>query len=435
MNLAPSATSHDALSAIYRKISWRILPLLLACYIFAFLDRVNIGFAKLQMMQDVGLSDAAYGFGAGIFFLGYVLFELPSNLRLVKIGARRTISRIMVLWGLTSMAMLFVHDATSFYILRFLLGVFEAGFAPGVLFFLAYWYPSSRMGGAMAIFLFGPPVAGILGGPLSTWLMTAFNGTHGLAGWQWMFLIEGLPCVLLGLIVFFTLPNKPAESKWLTAEEKALLDADILQPTTHASFVHVLKDLRVYAMGITYFCVISGMYAVSFWLPTMMKNAGVTNLMHIGFYTAIPNALGAIFAIVIARHSDRYRERRWHCAVPMFVAAVTLGIATVATNEFALFFGCMCIATVGIWVANTVFWAIPSEYLKGDVAAGAVALINTIGLLGGFVSPSIIGWGKETFGSLDAGLFVIVGFLALGSVVVVLNRWPALAKRGARASG
>ncbi len=211
--------------AIYRKITWRILPILLLCYLFAFLDRTNIGFAKLQMMHDLGLSDAAYGFGAGIFFIGYVLFEIPSNLHLVKIGARKTISRIMLLWGLTSSAMIFVDSETMFYVLRFLLGVFEAGFAPGVIFFLSYWFPSSRMAAAMSLFLFGAPVSGIVGGPLSGWVMTVLDKSHGLAGWQWMFLAEGLPCVLLAVVVFFMLDDKPSEANWLSAEEKALVAA------------------------------------------------------------------------------------------------------------------------------------------------------------------------------------------------------------------
>ena len=215
------------LGPLYRKITWRLLPFLLLCYVFAYLDRINIGFAKLQMQQDIGISDAVYGLGAGIFFLGYVMFEVPSNLLLARIGARRTISRIMVLWGLTSASMLFVQGEWSFYVLRFMLGVFEAGFAPGMIFYLTYWYSQSRMAGVMAVVMLAGPIGGIVGGPVSAWIMTAFSGAHGLDGWQWMFLLEGLPCVLIGIVAYRYLDDKPAQAKWLSAEEKALLAADL----------------------------------------------------------------------------------------------------------------------------------------------------------------------------------------------------------------
>ena len=208
------------LGPLYRKITWRLLPFLLLCYVFAYLDRINIGFAKLQMQQDIGISDAVYGLGAGIFFLGYVMFEVPSNLLLARIGARRTISRIMVLWGLTSASMLFVQGEWSFYVLRFMLGVFEAGFAPGMIFYLTYWYSQSRMAGVMAVVMLAGPIGGIVGGPVSAWIMTAFSGAHGLDGWQWMFLLEGLPCVLIGIVAYRYLDDKPAQAKWLSAEER-----------------------------------------------------------------------------------------------------------------------------------------------------------------------------------------------------------------------
>ncbi|SPU51031.1 transporter [Bordetella trematum] len=279
------------LKPLYDKITWRLLPFLLLCYVFAYLDRVNIGFAKLQMQADIGLSDAAYGLGAGIFFLGYVLFEVPSNLLLNRIGARRTISRIMVLWGLTSAAMLFARDEYTFYALRFLLGVFEAGFAPGMIFYLTYWYSQSRMAGVMAVVMLAGPIGGMFGGPVSTWIMSAFNGDHGLAGWQWMFLLEGLPCVLLGVIAFFTMTDRPEQAKWLNAEEKALLASDLNRRGEAAAaqpFRAVLRNPTVYRLAATYFCLICGIYAVSFWLPTLLKLAGITDLRAIGWYSARP---------------------------------------------------------------------------------------------------------------------------------------------------
>jgi D-galactonate transporter len=426
LKTASSSPASDELGLVYKKINWRLLPFLLLCYFFAYLDRINIGFAKLQMQQDIGISDAVYGFAAGIFFLGYVLFEVPSNLMLPKIGARKTISRIMILWGLTSAGMLFVRDATTFYILRFMLGVFEAGFAPGMIFYMTYWYPPSRRAGALAILWLTGPLGGMIGGPLSTWLMTSFAGAHGLAGWQWMFLIEGLPSVVMGVTAFYYLSDKPSDAKWLSPREKALLAANLSQPQTqHSSFRNVLKDGRVYAMALTYFCVISGIYTVSFWLPTILKEAGVTNTMEIGMYSAVPYVTAAIFMIVAARSSDRHRERRLHTAVPAILGALALWLATVTTGNLALSLLSISLATAFMWTSYSVFWAMPSDYLKGDAAAGGIALINSIGLLGGFVSPSIIGWAKTATGSMSAGLFVMVGLLILGGGVMVLNRLPA----------
>ena len=430
MNTERLNGSAAELAAIYRKISWRVLPLMLVCYFFAYLDRINIGFAKLQMQQDIGISDAVYGLAAGIFFLGYVMFEVPSNLLLVKVGARRTMSRILVLWGLTSAAMLFVRDAQTFYILRFMLGVFEAGFAPGMIFYLTYWYSSSRMAGALAVLMLVGPLGGTLGGPVSTWIMTAFEGSHGMHGWQWMFLLEGLPCVVLGVFAYFFLVDKPSEARWLSEREKQLLAADIVQPeTSHSSFLTVLKDPRVYVMAFSYFCFICGIYTISFWLPTMIKNAGIVDVMQIGLYSAIPYVVGGVVMLLLARSSDRLRERRWHAALAALAAALALGLAALVPDNFVLFMVCMSIATAGIWAAYTVFWAMPSEYLKGQAAAGGIALINSIGLLGGFFSPSLIGWAKTTYGSLNAGLFVMVGLLVLGSIAVILNRrvMPVLA--------
>ncbi len=411
---------------LYRKITWRLLPFLLLCYVFAYLDRINIGFAKLQMQQDIGISDAVYGLGAGIFFLGYVMFEVPSNLLLTRIGARRTISRIMVLWGLTSASMLFVQGEWSFYVLRFMLGVFEAGFAPGMIFYLTYWYSQSRMAGVMAVVMLAGPIGGIVGGPVSAWIMTAFSGAHGLDGWQWMFLLEGLPCVLLGVIAFRYLDDKPAEARWLSAEEKALLAADLDSRGEHKkhAFAQVLRDPAIYGMALTYFCLICGIYAVSFWLPTLLKLAGVQDTMQIGLYSAIPYMAAAVFMLGFARSSDRLRERRWHTLVPALLAGVALCIATAAPTQFALSLTAITLATGFMWAAYTVFWAIPSQYLQGEAAAGGIALINSIGLLGGFLSPSIIGWIKETTGSLSGGLYAISALLVAGALLLLVNRPP-----------
>lgn len=424
MSAIPSAQIAERHTALYRKLNWRLLPFLLLCYTFAYLDRVNIGFAKLQMQSDLGFSDAVYGLGAGVFFLGYVLFEVPSNLLLPKVGARKTISRIMVLWGLTSSAMLFVRTEPAFYAMRFLLGVFEAGFAPGMIFYLTYWYSRKRMAQVMAIVMLAGPIGGMFGGPLSTWIMTSFSGAHGLDGWQWMFLIEGLPCVIFGVLALFVLDDRPADARWLSDDEKRLLASGLDSAGTHHSFAQVAKDPRVYLMAVPYFCFICGIYAVSFWLPSIIKAAGVKDTMQIGLYSAIPYVAAAIAMTVVGRSSDRHGERRYHSAIPALIGSLTLALATVYSAQLAVSLTCITIATAMMWVAYTVFWAMPSDYLKGDSAAGGIALINTIGLTGGFFSPTIIGWAQSATGSLHAGLYVMVALLAIGAFVLMAIRPP-----------
>ncbi|WP_234732258.1 MFS transporter [Acidocella facilis] len=318
------APSPEGTAKLYRKVAWRLLPFLLACYVLAYLDRVNVGFAKFGMHSELGLSDAAYGLGAGIFFVGYVLFEVPSNLLQERIGVRRTISRIMILWGLASMAMVFVQGPWGFYALRFLLGVFEAGFAPGMLFYLTCWYPAERRAPILAAVLLAGPVGNIIGGPLSGWLIASFQGSTGLSGWQWMFLIEGLPAVLLGVVAFFYLTDRPGDASWLTHDERRRI-ADALDAPgagSEASFAAALRDPRLYAYGLIYYCLISGLYTVSFWLPTFLRDAGIRDISAIGWLSAVPYlaAVGAMLANACS--SDRRCERRWHVVLPTCVGAL-----------------------------------------------------------------------------------------------------------------
>jgi MFS family permease len=427
LSAIPTPHVSERHAALYRKLNWRLLPFLLLGYTFAYLDRVNIGFAKLQMQSDLGFSDAVYGLGAGIFFLGYVLFEVPSNLLLPKIGARKTLSRIMILWGLTSAAMLFVRSEPMFYAMRFLLGVFEAGFAPGMIFYLTYWYGRARMAQVMAIVMLAGPIGGMFGGPLSTWIMTSFSGAHGLDGWQWMFLIEGVPCALFGVLALFVLDDSPANARWLSADEKRLLASEIETAGSHHSFRQVAKDPHVYLLALPYFCMICGIYAVSFWLPSIIKAAGVADTMQIGLYSSIPYAAAALVMTLFGRSSDRRGERRFHSAIPALIGSAALALATVFSGNLALSLTCMTISTAMMWAAYTVFWAMPSDYLKGDAASGGIALINTIGLTGGFLSPTIIGWAQGATGSLHAGLYVMVALLAIGAVVLLAMRPPRAA--------
>ncbi|WP_454738299.1 MFS transporter [Cupriavidus necator] len=422
----PTTSAVDDASALYSKINWRLLPFLLVCYLFAYLDRVNVGFAKLQMQSELGFSDAAYGVGAGIFFLGYVLFELPSNLLLPKVGARKTFSRILVLWGITSACMLFVRDVPMFYAMRFLLGIFEAGFAPGMIYYLSCWYGPQRMARAIAIVFIAGPLGGIVGGPVSAWLMTALAGTAGLSGWQWMFLVEGLPCVLLGILALRFVPNRPADATWLTDHEKRLLEAELAVPGAHKhSFLAVAKDVRVYVLALAYFCIIATIYAISFWLPTMIKAQGVNDTVQLGWYSALPYVAAAFGMYVMGRRSDRVGERRYHSAVPAVTGGLLLAASTLADGNLVVSLILLTLATMAFWMAYTVFWAMPAEYIKGPAAAGGIALINTIGLSGGFWGPAIIGWAKTATGNLHLGVLVMASLPVVAALIILANKLPA----------
>lgn len=412
--------------ALYDKLNWRILPFLLICYLFAYMDRVNVGFAKLQMQSDLHFSDAAYGVGAGIFFVGYVLFELPSNLMLPRIGARKTFSRILVLWGVTSACMLFVRNVQMFYGMRFLLGIFEAGFAPGMIFYLSRWYGPSRMARAIAIVFLAGPIGGIVGGPVSAWLMTALAGKAGLAGWQWMFLAEGAPCVVLGILTLFVLSDRPAQARWLSDDEKRLIETELATPALDKrhSFKAVLRNPKVYVLACAYFCIIASIYALSFWLPTIVKSQGVGDTVVLGWYTAIPYVGAAVGMVAIGRRSDRRGERRYHSSVPAALAALVLSLFVFADGHLLASLVLLTLATTILWMAYTVFWAIPAQYIKGDAAAGGIALINTIGLSGGFWGPAIIGWAKTSTGSLHVGILIVAAVACCGAVLLVSNRLP-----------
>ncbi|MFB9123169.1 MFS transporter [Paraburkholderia dipogonis] len=415
----PSAAG-DPASALYSKLNWRLLPFLVACYMFAYLDRVNVGFAKLQMQTDLGFSDAAYGVGAGIFFIGYVLFELPSNLMLPKVGARRTFSRILVLWGITSACMLFVRSVPAFYAMRFLLGVFEAGFAPGMIYYLSCWYGPARMARAIALVFVAGPLGGIVGGPVSAWLMTSLSGVGGLAGWQWMFLVEGLPCIALGLLTLRVLSDRPEQARWLNDDEKLLLGRETA-PTEHRadSFKAVLKSPRVYVLAFAYFSIIFPIYAISFWLPTLLKEQGVSDTIRLGWYSAIPYVAAAVCMYLAGRSSDRVGERRYHCAIPALGAAICLIAAIFADGNVTLTLVALTLGTACLWMAYTVFWAIPSQLVEGTAAAGGIALINTVGLSGGFWGPAVVGWAKASTGSMHTGLFVMAGAAALAAILIM----------------
>lgn len=422
MEMAGLVAAPAALDSVYRKVHWRVLPFLLICYAFASLDKINVGFAKLQMQSDLGFSDAVYGLGAGIFFIGYVLFEVPSNLMLRRIGARTTVARVMILWGMVSTGMMFTHTATSFYLLRFFLGVFEAGFAPAMIYYLTYWYGPQRLAQTTAIVMVATPLAGILGGPTSAYVLEHLAGFAGLAGWQWMFVVEGLPCVLLGLLALRVLTDHPNDANWLTDDEKRLLAQAVeAHPVREHSFASVVRDVRTYLAAAAYFCIISSIYTVSFWLPSIIRANGIHDSMKIGIYSSLPYIAGAFGMFIFGHLSDRAQERRWHSAVPALLSALVFAWAVRITGNFGGSILLISLATGLIWAAYIVFWATPSAHLTGNAAAGGIALINTIGSLGGFVSPTVIGWLATTTGSMTTGLYLMAIVMLLAGVFLAVN--------------
>lgn len=409
-------------SATYLKVTLRLIPFLFICYVTAYLDRVNVGFAKLQMLDDLQFSEAVYGLGAGIFFFGYLIFEVPSNLLLHRIGARVCISRIMISWGLISGAMMFVNSPATFYVLRFLLGVAEAGFLPGVILYLTYWYPPSRRAKVTALFMSAIPMAGVVGGPLSGWIMVAFAGVNGWAGWQWMFLIEAVPSVLIGLAAFFYLDDGIRKAKWLSEEEKTLLENNIakeaLKDACH-SLRGVLGNAKVWLCCLIYFCFVMGVYGVSFWLPSMIKASGIDNPLQIGLLSTIPYAAAVVGMILVGRHADRTQERRWHLAIPAMIGALGLVVSAAFSDNTVVTLAALTVATFGIMTTTPLFWSLPTAFLGGAAAAAGIAMINSLGSMAGFVSPYIMGWIKQLTGSHDLGIYLIAVSLLIGAGLVL----------------
>lgn len=421
----------NAIDTAYRKIFWRLPPFILLCYILAYLDRINIGYAKLHMQQALNLSDAAYGLGAGIFFLGYVIFEVPSNLLLTRIGMRRTVFRIMVLWGLTSAAMMWVQGEYTFYALRFLLGVFEAGFAPAMFYYCSQWFTRGRLATALAIVGCAGPIGGTFG-VMSTWIMTATDQIWGLAGWQWLFVIEGLPSVVVGCWAYRYITDRPEDANWLSAREKRAVVAALAQESNNqagvsARFNQAIRQPRLYLLALGYFCFIASMYIAHFWLPTLIRQMGIKSDLQIGLYASLPSLLMLCTMFFYARHSDRTQERRWHTAVPMMIGAallliVALGNAHLVSLPFAVIYGALTLALVSMYCTYVVFWSIPAEYFApGPAAAGGMALINSLGLIGGFLSPSVTGLLNTWDPSFTTTLAFMTGMVFVGALAFALN--------------
>lgn len=418
----PRTTAVNSEDRLYAKVTRRLVPFLCLCYLCAYLDRINVGFAKLQMTSELRWSDTVYGLGAGVFFLGYVLVEVPSNLLLERVGARRWIARIMIMWAVISAATAFVETPGAFYVMRFLLGVAEAGFLPGIVLYLSNWYPAKRRATATALFYCAIPLSGVLGGPLSGWILNAMHGRLGMSGWQWVLILEAVPSLLLGVAVLAWLPDGITQAKWLSQDEKELLSRNVegesVGKTAH-SFGDALTDRKVWLMGIIFFTCAMGNYGLSFWLPSLIQAAGVHDSLDIGLLIAIPFFAGTVSMVLWSRHSDRRRERRWHLASAMTIGAAGLILAGLFGRQIQLALVALTLASIGIQAMAPIFWSMPTAFLTGTAAAAGIALITSIANMAGFISPYLIGWIKDTTHSANIGLYVIAATMLAGVLIII----------------
>jgi MFS family permease len=404
-------------STTYHKVDVRLLPFLFLCYILAYLDRVNVGFAKLQMLKDLSMSDAAFATGAGVFFIGYFFFEVPSNVLLKKFGARMWIARIMISWGVISACMIFVKGEWSFYAMRFLLGLAEAGFFPGVIFYLTLWYPSRLRASRTAWFVAAIAVSGVIGNPISGWIMDQLSGAMNLAGWQWLFLSEGIPSVIVGIWVIFYLDSSIEEAKWLTVEDKALLTNNLVAEDKHKT-EHKLADAftsgKVWVLCAIYFTLMIGLYGIAFWLPTIVKAFGIKGYLRVGLVTAIPYGVAVIGMILLSLHSDKTGERRLHYVFNVTAGAIGLILSGVFASNPVLAVIFLSIGTLGVIGSMPLFWPLPSAFLAGTAAAAGIGIVNSVGNLGGYFGPNIPIWAKLISSDRSAALYIIAGILMIG---------------------
>ncbi len=421
---------NPALQQALSKIRWRILPFVALMFAMAIIDRSNIGFAKHALQADTGLSNAAFALGAGIFFIGYAVFEVPSNLMLHKIGARIWLSRIMVTWGLVSAAMMFAHDETSFYILRFLLGVAEAGLSPGVVLYLTYWFPQNQRGSAYGIYYFGVPVSLMVGGPVSGWLLE--SAQFGLTGWQWMFVTEGLAASIIGVFAFFYLTDKPRDAKWLNTEEKAAIEHELekeqLQKANKgpSSWRAAMFNPVVLYFTLIYFTIQVSVYGVLFYLPTRIAELLGTGIgLKVGALTSIPWIATVCMLYLVTRHADRKGQQTRYAALMLAMAAVGM-IGSTLSGNLVLVIMAFCVAAAGFITVQPLFWTLPTRFLGGAAAASGIAVIGALGNLGGFLAPTVKTWAEGYFNNPHAGMYFLAGTALLGALMLI---------RSARASG
>jgi len=407
---------------LYSKVTWRLVPFLFVFYVLGYLDRVNISFAKLQMLSDLGWSDSVYGTGAGMFFIGYFVLQVPGNIIMTKVGARRWIATIMMIWGLISASMMFVHTTTLFYTLRFALGLAEAGFFPGIVYYFSLWFPSQRRGKVIAMFFSAIAVAGIIGGPLSGWIMHTFDHVGGLKGWQWLFVMEGLPTVILGSLVLVVLNDSIQEVGWLTNEEKTLLASNLAndaRPNQHYKLGAVLTDGKIWLLCAVGFMGAFGIYSINFWLPQVIKDTGVADPLYVGLLSAIPYAVSIPVMLAVCAHSDRTGERRWHIALSYFTTSVGLAGCALAGHSTLWSMVALTVGTSGFMAYSPIFWTMPAEFLSGAGLAAAIGLISSTGNLGGFFSPYIMGYIRDTTHNAAPGFYLSAAILAMAGIIVL----------------
>ena len=432
--LAPGSTSTTEADAVVRKVAWRLMPLVMVCYLFAFFDRINISFAKFQLQSALSLSDTAYGLGASLFVIGYVIFEVPSNMALYRVGARRWIARIMISWGLATSAMVFVTNDWQFYALRFIVGAMEAGFAPGVLYYLTLWFPERFRGRVTALLFLASAMSGLVGAPISGLILGHLDGVFGLPGWHWLFLIGGLPCIPLGFVVLRRFQDRVQDAGWLDAREKDVLAAQIREPGAHAKGASLWGAIRTpgfLVLGLVYFLIQVGSYGLNFWAPHLIRSSGIANPTTIGLLTSVPYVLGAICMVVVGRLSDATGERRRYVAGLLVAAALGFLAAGLFDRQTALLVVALAVMGGGVVASIPAFWALPPRILTGAGAASGIALINTLGQLGGIVSPVLVGHIKDATGSTTPALYAI-GVASLACALIVMKGLPAAAMRAGR---
>ncbi|AXB41153.1 MFS transporter [Amycolatopsis albispora] len=416
-------------AATYRTIALRVMPLLVICYVVSFIDRTNIGIAQQGLKRDLGFGPAVYGLGVTLFFVGFILFEVPSNALLARIGARKTLVRIMASWGVVTVATMFVQDEFTFYVARFLLGVTEAGFFPGALYLLSRWFPSARRTRMTAVFFIGVPVSGVLGSLVSGWIMHTFGGVGGLADWQWLFLLEGVPPILLAVLVWCYLADEPEQAKWLTPAQKAAVRADLEadrrgkgdagKSEQHGGLLTALRDPKVWILGLCACGAYTLANAVSYWTPRIIADAGVGDVLNLGLFSAIPPLLGIVVMLVVGRHSDRTLERRWHAATSWIVAAFAMLALSVSGGNVVVVILLLAIMAAAHYSGLTVFYSIPSIYLTDRAAATGIAVVTSMGSFAAAASPSLLGFIQSATGSLSLGLQISAGIVLLAVVLLL----------------
>ena len=423
----PAVHSTAFEKAVYRKVTWRLIPFLFLCYIFAYVDRVNVGFAKLQMQQDLGISDAVYGAGAGIFFIGYFFFEVPCNIALQKIGAKRWLGPIMIVWGIVSGCTMLVHTEFQFYAVRFLLGMVESGFFPGVILYLTFWYPSKHRAKMIAAFMTAIPLSGVLGGPVSGWILESMSSTGGLRGWQWLYIVEAIPSILAGIAAFVFLQDDPSKAKWLNADEKALvlrhLHEEDARKKSAGAGQHRLRDAfrsgKIWVLCFVYFGFVMGNYGIGFWLPQIVKETLTKDPFNIGLLTTIPWAAAAIAMLVVGHHSDATGERCWHIALAGIAGALAFAVSAVPGISGVMGLAALTVATACLAAAYSTFWSLPTAFVTGAAASAGIAWINSVGNLAGYVSPFLVGIIRDATHSMTPAL-ILLSACCLGSAVLTI---------------